>query len=144
MQCVPKVKQIMASLARREPPFYLKFTLKAREMASPTFQILNFSRGSMPPDTPIAYRAFGAHIFEPYFTKSWIRPRYVTEPVFGADAGHAKQISLFWRQVRLTCQTKKRKVQLGSLVAFPSRSARPPVKLFGSKRLSPFRIQSMG
>ena len=40
----------------------------------PDFEIF---RGSMPPD-PLACRAFGAHKFEPLLTKSWIRPRFVT------------------------------------------------------------------
>ena len=33
---------------RFNPIFGRKFTLKAREMASPTFQILKFSRGACP------------------------------------------------------------------------------------------------
>ena len=43
-------------------------------MASPTFQIWNFSRRACP-QTPRACRTFGAHKFEPLFTKSWICPR---------------------------------------------------------------------
>ena len=41
------------SMGSVEPPFCLKFTLNVREMASPTFQILKFSQGSMPPDPPM-------------------------------------------------------------------------------------------
>ena len=58
---------------RSNPLFCLKFTLKAQEMASPTFQIVKFSQGSMPPDPP-ACHIFCIHEFEPLFTKSWISP----------------------------------------------------------------------
>ena len=59
----------------RPPCFCFKFTLKVWEIVSPTFQILGFSRGSMPPKPPPPpCHTFSAHKFEPLFTQSWIHP----------------------------------------------------------------------
>ena len=72
------------------PLFCLKFTLKAREMVSLTFQILKFSGGTCP-STPLACHTFGTHKFKPPFTKSWI-PTY-------ADTSQIEAYFLFFPTV---------------------------------------------